>query len=550
VLADEVQEKARQAEAQAKKEEEDRKTREEVNAKLEAIRGMLVSLDEQKRAGHREVHVDAKEKLIKPLRAVQLDASLAGTDTTVRLAPEPKPIATMLPREFVLYRFGVSLLRLLAEQGFVSIPMARRRAAGDASNVPSLLIASGLPPSTYTNTAFPNSYWYDASENRLWIRQERLSDPGEFVLVLLHALAHVSASEDGETFHDHDAAFTERFLGLMQVVCSELYFSRSLRALHAVGETAAAPKSSGGASSAPSDDDGHSLTTVSLDDVDLFDSDAHTSLMPSTHAPRIPKLPTFRLETIDLTSADAADTVDDLIEMHVSATDQTNHIQASGAAIRPAHAYAAVLSSSHGMTSYTTGQLMQRMGQYQAFAASSRLRGFLTAVERTQAGYQRTRESLSAQTYMNQTDSVARSSAREVEESLARAEEDHVAVGALEDAADELNRCLAAVLEQAFESSARLQMLETKQATPGTSLAARAQMSTEAEAERVVLTRLEREKGVLMQRLHHLENKDLPEGRRAQVQNMRLDALKEVVDKEKQRLEEANAATGELDLVL
>jgi hypothetical protein len=53
-----------------------------------------------------------------------------------------------------------------------------------------------------------------------------------------------------------------------------------------------------------------------------------------------------------------------------------------------------------------------------------------------------------------------------------------------------------------------------------------------------------------MQRLHHLENKDLPEGRRAQVQNMRLDALKEVVDKEKQRLEEANAATGELDLVL
>ncbi|XP_007910472.2 trichohyalin-like [Callorhinchus milii] len=83
--------------------------------------------------------------------------------------------------EFVVYRFGTFIVQLMKRS--INAPEV------------SLLLACSLPRNDYTYNAFRNSFFYQHSERRLFIRRQRLKSLGDFALLLAHCLAHVTADE-------------------------------------------------------------------------------------------------------------------------------------------------------------------------------------------------------------------------------------------------------------------------------------------------------------------------------------------------------------------
>jgi hypothetical protein len=93
----------------------------------------------------------------------------------------PVDINELSPASFVVYRFGVFVTQLLEHR----------------MNVPpvTLLLASNLPPNNYDNNAFRNSFFYEHSRQILFVREERLHSVGDFVVVIMHCLAHILADD-------------------------------------------------------------------------------------------------------------------------------------------------------------------------------------------------------------------------------------------------------------------------------------------------------------------------------------------------------------------
>ena len=54
-----------------------------------------------------------------------------------------------------------------------------------------LLLASNLPPNNYTNNCFRHSFFYQHAKKILFVRRERIESVGDFILVLVHCLAHI-----------------------------------------------------------------------------------------------------------------------------------------------------------------------------------------------------------------------------------------------------------------------------------------------------------------------------------------------------------------------
>ena len=59
-----------------------------------------------------------------------------------------------------------------------------------------LLLADEIPPNAeLSHNAYRNSFHYDANNRILYMRTARLESVGQFVLVLVHTLAHIHAGE-------------------------------------------------------------------------------------------------------------------------------------------------------------------------------------------------------------------------------------------------------------------------------------------------------------------------------------------------------------------
>lgn len=93
----------------------------------------------------------------------------------------PVDINHISSNQFVIYRFGVFIIRLLNKT--IGTPEV------------TLLLASNLPPNNYQNNAFRNSIFYEHKRKILFVRQERLESIGEFVMVLLHSLSHLKIDD-------------------------------------------------------------------------------------------------------------------------------------------------------------------------------------------------------------------------------------------------------------------------------------------------------------------------------------------------------------------
>ncbi|CUE73353.1 membrane-associated protein, putative [Bodo saltans] len=94
-----------------------------------------------------------------------------------------------------------------------------------------ILIAKSLPDTQTNATALGCSYFYDHSRRTMYIRQSRLANIGEFVLVTLHALAHIKSAvaDDRANFsawNDADPSFLTEFYGLLEVSTEEMFYMR------------------------------------------------------------------------------------------------------------------------------------------------------------------------------------------------------------------------------------------------------------------------------------------------------------------------------------
>ena len=106
----------------------------------------------------------------------------------------PTDVQSLKPSDFVVYRFGVFSSKLLQKQN--GLPQV------------TILLASNLPPNNYSRNCFRNSFFYEHSKNILFVRKERLVSVGEFVVVILHCLAHIKA---GDLTDDNNPIFLREF---------------------------------------------------------------------------------------------------------------------------------------------------------------------------------------------------------------------------------------------------------------------------------------------------------------------------------------------------
>ncbi|KAA8594298.1 hypothetical protein FQN60_005132, partial [Etheostoma spectabile] len=87
----------------------------------------------------------------------------------------------------------------------------------------SLQIAAGLPNNNYFNNAFRNSFFYQESEETLFVRRQRLQSVGGFSLLLLHCLSHVKIKDMSS---DSSPAFQRLFFKILQACLGELFQAR------------------------------------------------------------------------------------------------------------------------------------------------------------------------------------------------------------------------------------------------------------------------------------------------------------------------------------
>lgn len=112
-----------------------------------------------------------------------------------------------------MYKFGCFIVDLLAVH---------------CQHVPvTLLLAEKLPPNPQlTRNAYRNSFYFDSNNRILYMRSERLETVGEFVLVLIHCLAHLKVEDLRD---DTDPSFVKEFHRGLAIVCDDLFFARYRR---------------------------------------------------------------------------------------------------------------------------------------------------------------------------------------------------------------------------------------------------------------------------------------------------------------------------------
>ncbi|EDO39341.1 predicted protein, partial [Nematostella vectensis] len=163
--------------------------------KLDSIKSLLRSGAGKGAPG--EGYIDIKD-----------DTLYGGDDDLV-----PVDLNTLSGRAFVVYKFGSFIVDLLAVHCH-HLPVT-------------LLLAQKLPPNAHLErNAYRNSFFYDAHNRILYLRTERMDNVGEFVVVLVHCLAHVAA---GDLRDDSSPAFLKEFHRCLAVVCDDLFFSRYRR---------------------------------------------------------------------------------------------------------------------------------------------------------------------------------------------------------------------------------------------------------------------------------------------------------------------------------
>lgn len=94
----------------------------------------------------------------------------------------PVDIGALNARSFIVYKFGCFVTDLISTRCRHS-PVT-------------ILLADKIPSNKkLARNAFRNSFHYDANNRILYIRAARLETVGDFIVVLIHSLAHIKAGQ-------------------------------------------------------------------------------------------------------------------------------------------------------------------------------------------------------------------------------------------------------------------------------------------------------------------------------------------------------------------
>ena len=122
----------------------------------------------------------------------------------------PVDLNSIPVRAFVVYKFGVFIIDLLC----------RNRKYPSVH----LLLADKIPPNkSLVRNAYRNSFRFESHNRILYIRLCRLDNVGEFVVVLVHTLAHIKTDTLSD---DMDPLFIKEFYRSLSICCSDFFFSR------------------------------------------------------------------------------------------------------------------------------------------------------------------------------------------------------------------------------------------------------------------------------------------------------------------------------------
>lgn len=191
------------------------KERLKVLMRLERIEEMITDIGDGAEQYREQAYVDAKDKSDPEYQA--------KSDSPVAMQPHE-----MSARVFVLYRFAMALIQTLVNANIISSP-------GGENQPIKLLVAQSIPENPHKSTAFRNSFFYMQLTNTLFIRHQRMQNVGEFVLVLLHSLAHINTSASNGEWDDRNPEFLRSFYQTLSLATGELFFARSEKALEMVG---------------------------------------------------------------------------------------------------------------------------------------------------------------------------------------------------------------------------------------------------------------------------------------------------------------------------
>ncbi|XP_043532727.1 zonadhesin isoform X4 [Chiloscyllium plagiosum] len=121
----------------------------------------------------------------------------------------PADLGSLPPHHFVIYRFGCYIAHLLCSSCNHS-PLT-------------LLLADNIPTEVRApcqNILYKNSFYYDANNRILYIKTTWLNNAGEFIVSILHTMAHIKA---GTQINDSHHIFTEEFERAVAAVGTTLF---------------------------------------------------------------------------------------------------------------------------------------------------------------------------------------------------------------------------------------------------------------------------------------------------------------------------------------
>ncbi|RUS80922.1 hypothetical protein EGW08_011303, partial [Elysia chlorotica] len=129
---------------------------------------------------------------------------------------KPVDLNKLAARHFVVYKFGCHVADLIGRRCQHS-PVT-------------LLLADTVPSTTQkeqlSRNMYRNSFTFDANNRILYIRAARLEPVGDFLLVLVHCLAHIKS---GDLRDDSNPKFIKEYQRALSVMCDDLFFSKTKR---------------------------------------------------------------------------------------------------------------------------------------------------------------------------------------------------------------------------------------------------------------------------------------------------------------------------------
>ncbi|XP_053308434.1 uncharacterized protein LOC128470574 [Spea bombifrons] len=111
--------------------------------------------------------------------------------------------------EIVVYQYGIYVLDLLKTHFSV----------GELQ----LHIASSLPENNHRGNAFSQSFFYQKSEDKLYISREYLKSVGSLILLIVHCISHIAC---GDVSDDTSASFLRIFYEGLKICFSDGFLSR------------------------------------------------------------------------------------------------------------------------------------------------------------------------------------------------------------------------------------------------------------------------------------------------------------------------------------